>query len=112
MTAPPRGAEVGLLGLLDLFQRPRAAAALLPASVGAQDPPVEPQQGDAVRGGDQRGAQRQEPLEQHLLHLGETCPLSQGVQEGKKALRIRYINGMEVRKQRPRGFKKRPRGFK
>jgi hypothetical protein len=26
--------------------------------------------------------------------------------------RIRHINGMEVRKKRPRGFKKRPRGFK
>jgi hypothetical protein len=43
---------------------------------------------------------------------GETGPLSQGVQEGGKALRIRYINGTGVRKQRPRGFKKRPRGFK
>jgi hypothetical protein len=27
-------------------------------------------------------------------------------------LRIRYINGMEVRRKTPRGFKKRPRGFK
>ena len=44
--------------------------------------------------------------------LGETGPLSQGVQAGRKALRIRHINGMEVRKKRPRGFKKRPRGFK
>jgi hypothetical protein len=45
-------------------------------------------------------------------NLGETGPLSQGVQARRKALRIRYINGMEVRKRRPRGFKKRPRGFK
>ena len=45
-------------------------------------------------------------------HLGETGPLSQGVQARRKALRIRYINSMEVRKKRPRGFKKRPRGFK
>jgi hypothetical protein len=44
--------------------------------------------------------------------LGETGPLSQGVQARRKALRIRHINGTEVRKQRPRGFKKRPRGFK
>ena len=44
--------------------------------------------------------------------LGETGPLSQGVQARRKALRIRHINGMEVRKKRPRGFKKRPRGFK
>ena len=29
-----------------------------------------------------------------------------------KALRIRYITGMEVHKKRPKGFKKRPRGFK
>jgi hypothetical protein len=37
----------------------------------------------------------------------------QGVQARRKALRIRYMNGMEVRKKsRPRGFKKRPRGFK
>jgi hypothetical protein len=38
-------------------------------------------------------------------NLGETGPLSQGVQTRRKALRIRYINGMEVRKKRPRGFK-------
>jgi hypothetical protein len=44
--------------------------------------------------------------------LGETGPLSQGVQVGRKALRIRHINGVEVRKKMPRGFKKRPRGFK
>jgi hypothetical protein len=49
---------------------------------------------------------------QALLHLGETGPLSQGVQAGRKALRIRHVNGMKVRKKRPRGFKKRPRGFK
>jgi hypothetical protein len=44
--------------------------------------------------------------------LGETGPLSQGVQARRKALSIRYINGMEVRKKRPRGFKKRPTRFK
>jgi hypothetical protein len=31
-------------------------------------------------------------------HLGETGPLSQGVQARRKALRMRHINGMEVRK--------------
>ena len=30
----------------------------------------------------------------------------------RKALRIRHINGVAVRKKRPRGFKKRLRGFK
>jgi hypothetical protein len=30
----------------------------------------------------------------------------------RKALRIRYINGMEVHKKRPREFEKRPRGYK
>ena len=46
-------------------------------------------------------------------HLGETGPLSQGVQAGRKALRtLPCINGVKVRKKRPRGFKKRPRGFK
>jgi hypothetical protein len=45
-------------------------------------------------------------------YLGETGPLSQGVQARRKALRIRHINGMEVRKKRPRGVEKRPRGFK
>ena len=44
-----------------------------------------------------------------VTELGETGPLSQGVQAGKKALRIRHINGMEVRK---KVRKKRPRGFK
>ena len=45
-------------------------------------------------------------------YLRETGPLSQEIQVRRKALRIRYINGMEVRKKRPRAFKKRPRGFK
>jgi hypothetical protein len=35
----------------------------------------------------------------------ETGPLSQGVQEGGKALRIRHLHGVEVREKRPRGFK-------
>ena len=39
------------------------------------------------------------------LYLGETGHLSQGVQAGRKALRTRDMNGMEVRKKRPRGFK-------
>ena len=47
-----------------------------------------------------------------VQHLGETGPLSQGVQAGRKALRIRHTNGTDVREKRPRGFKKRPRGFK
>jgi hypothetical protein len=38
--------------------------------------------------------------------LGETGPLShEGVQACGKALRTRHMNGMEVRKKRPRGFK-------
>jgi hypothetical protein len=45
-------------------------------------------------------------------HLGETGPLSQGVQAGRKALRKRRTNGMEVRKKRLRGFKKEAQGFK
>ena len=48
-------------------------------------------------------------------HLAETGPLSQGVQARRKALRIRHINGMEVRKKRPTGPggpRNRPRGFK
>jgi hypothetical protein len=47
-----------------------------------------------------------------VIRLGETGPLSQGVQVGRKGLGIRHINGMEVRKKRPRGFKKRPWGYK
>jgi hypothetical protein len=35
--------------------------------------------------------------------LGETGPLRQGVQAGRKALRIRHRNGMKVRKKRPGG---------
>jgi hypothetical protein len=49
-----------------------------------------------------------------LIHqpprLGETGPLSQGVQAGRKTLIIRYMNGMEVRKKRPRGVKKEAEG--
>jgi hypothetical protein len=42
-------------------------------------------------------------VDAELAHLGETGPLSQGLQAGRKALRTRHINGMEVRKKRPRG---------
>ena len=42
----------------------------------------------------------------HRPDLGETGPLSQGVQARRKTLTIHYINGMEVREKRPRGFKK------
>jgi hypothetical protein len=42
--------------------------------------------------------------------LGETGPLSRGVQARRKTLRIRHTNGMEVRKKRPRGFKKEAQG--
>ena len=37
--------------------------------------------------------------------LRETGPLSQGVRAGRKALKIRHVNGMAVRKKRPKGFK-------
>ena len=40
-----------------------------------------------------------------LSYLGETGPLSQGVQAGENALRIHQMTGVEVRKKRPRGFK-------
>jgi hypothetical protein len=46
------------------------------------------------------------------FRLGETGPLSQGVQARRKALRIRHMNSMVVRKKRPRGSKKRSRGFR
>jgi hypothetical protein len=36
--------------------------------------------------------------EKCFRYLGETGPLSQGVQARRKALRIRHINSMEVRK--------------
>ena len=42
--------------------------------------------------------------------LGETGLLSQGVQVGRKALRIPHIHCMEVNKKRPRGFKKEAQG--
>ena len=42
-------------------------------------------------------------------HLVETGPLSR-VQVRRKALIIRHINVMEVRKKRPRGFKKEAQG--
>ena len=37
---------------------------------------------------------------------------ARGVQARRKPLKTRHMNGMEVRKKRPRGLKKRPRGFK
>ena len=56
-----------------------------------------------------RGRRRGVAVEEHG-YLGETGPLSQGFQARRKALRMRHINSMEVRKKRPRGFKKRPMG--
>jgi hypothetical protein len=40
--------------------------------------------------------------------LGETGPLSPGVQAGRKALITRHVNGIDVRKKRPRGLKRTP----
>jgi hypothetical protein len=37
-------------------------------------------------------------------YLGDTGYLSQGVQVGRQALRIRHVNGVEVCKKRPWGF--------
>jgi hypothetical protein len=51
-------------------------------------------------------------FEMSFGNLGETCPLSQGAQARRNALRIRHKNGVEVRKKRLRGFKKKSRGFK
>jgi hypothetical protein len=36
---------------------------------------------------------------------GETGPLSQGVQAGRKALIIHHVHGVGVHRKRPRGFK-------
>ena len=52
------------------------------------------------------------PISPLSTSLGETRPLSQGGQARRKAPRIRYINGMEVRKKWSRGDNKRPRGVK
>jgi hypothetical protein len=53
-----------------------------------------------------RGAMNEsETPDGSMTYLGETSPLSQGVQVGTKALRIHRINGMEVRKKRGRGSK-------
>ena len=54
--------------------------------------------GSVVRAPDHPGA-----WEKQVLSAG-------GVQAGRKALRIRHKNGMEVRKKRPRGFKKEAQG--
>jgi hypothetical protein len=58
------------------------------------------------RGGDQQrvGDQLPEPLAAFAPGRS-SCPLSQGVQAGREALRIRHINGTELRKKRRRGFK-------
>jgi hypothetical protein len=42
--------------------------------------------------------------------LGETDPLSQGVQAHRKALRICHINGMEVRKKTHLGVQEESQG--
>ena len=56
-----------------------------------------------------RGPVPPRPDEQ-ARRLGKTGPLSQGAQARRKALRTHHINGMEVRKKRPRGFKKEAQG--
>ena len=50
------------------------------------------------------------PAHWRRASLVETGPLSRGVQARRKAPRTRHINGMEVRKKRPRGFKKEAQG--
>ena len=45
-----------------------------------------------------REAARRAPGKKQLLSAG-------GVQEGEQALRILHIHGMELRRQRPKGFK-------
>jgi hypothetical protein len=42
---------------------------------------------------------------QYIEHLGETGPLSQGVQAGRQALRILHVHGMKVRRKSHRGLK-------
>ena len=51
-------------------------------------------------------------ISRRSTYLGETGPLSQGVQACRKALRIRHINGVEVRKKRLRGFKREAQGVR
>ena len=46
------------------------------------------------------------------IHPSKQILSAKGAQVGGNALRTRHNNGVEVRKKRPRRFKKRPRGFK
>ena len=78
--------------------------ALPPVAIRAVVPEVEGQV--AVRAARERQqAHLLGDLCQRRPRLGEPGPLSQGVQARRKALRIRHINGMEMRKKMPRGFK-------
>ena len=61
---------------------------------------VSPERVPGVR----KGCPMQPAWEKQALYL------SQGVQAGRKALRMRYIDGVGVRKKRPRGFKKEAQG--
>ena len=40
-----------------------------------------------------------------VVRLGATGPLSQGAKEGRQALGVSRIRGMEARRKRPRGFR-------
>ena len=65
----------------------------------------EPRRRRRVAGHGRRGQRVHQPGRNRSAHA-----LSQGVQARRKALRIRHIDGMEVRKKRPRGFKKEAQG--
>jgi hypothetical protein len=60
-----------------------------------------------------RVLEREREADRRLELAWEKQALSAGgVQAARKALRTRHMNGVEVRKKRPRGVKKGPRGFK
>ena len=100
--SPPFWHGVGTHGTLGHLS---AAASITPLTVA-------PFKAASPKGPLRSSAQAVRMGSRTAAHLGERDPLSQGVQTRRKALRLRHINGTEVRKKRPRGFKKRPRGFK
>ena len=69
------------------------------------DTATEPGRHRLGEGRGEEGVARREVVDHHLVS-GAAGPLSQqGGQEGRQALRIRHVRGIEVRRKRPRGFR-------
>ena len=101
----PRGLPVEHRGQAELREGVRVA----PLAVGADHIGADPDRGELLGAG-AGGDHQLEPAREQLAWEKQVLSATQGVQARRKAIRICYINGMEVRKKRPRGVQEEAQG--